>query len=310
MFLIFLIIPPLMLGTRTYPVIIVDGTSMNPTFLNGDVLVYRGVAPTTITNGTVIAFMPSQTGLPALDYLVMPIVVHRVIGEVVQPDGTVYYRTKGDNNKFDDAALVRSDQVLGTPVTDVPLVGLFVLFLKSPQGLIFIIGAAVFFYMAKNDFERRRERNKKELLAIMARMSLNGEMSLKQFEELKLAIEFGEQLPAQWLKNPVHASLAEWMKSGGLTDDWKEEPAKCPQCLQAATMIRGNRDYFLICPRCSEKESSTIASLPAGPTSVGGQDPFVKHTWNDGETRGAMALVLALGRLVRRKTRPRQDMEP
>ena len=308
--MIFLIIPPLMLGTRTYPVIIVDGTSMNPTFLNGDVLVYRGATPATITNGTIIAYMPSQTGLPALDYLVVPIVVHRVIGEVVQSDGTVYYRTKGDNNKFNDPVLVRSDQVLGTPVTDVPLAGLFVLFLKSPQGLIFIIGAAVFFYMAKNDFERKRERNKKELLAIMARMSLNGEMSLKQFEELKLAIEFGEQLPAQWLKNPVHASLAEWMKSGGLTDDWKEEPAKCPQCLQAATMIRGTRDYFLICPRCSEKEDSTIASLPAGPTSGDGPDPFVKHNWNDGATRGVMALVLALGRLVRRKTRPTQDVEP
>lgn len=306
--MIFLIIPPLMLGTRTYPVIIVDGTSMNPTFLNGDVLVYRGVAPATITNGTIIAFMPSQTGVPALDYLVMPIVVHRVIGEVVQPDGIVYYRTKGDNNQFDDPALVRSDQVLGTPVTDVPLIGLFVLFLKSPQGLIFIIGAAVFFYMAKNDFERRREKNKKELLAIMARMSLNGEMSLKQFEELKLAIEFGEQLPAQWLKNPVHASLAEWMKSGGLTDNWKEEPAKCPQCLQAATMIRGTKDYFLLCPRCSEKEDSTMASLP-GPAGGDGPDPFVKHTWNDGATRGAMALVVALGRLVRRKTRPGQDME-
>jgi signal peptidase I len=305
--LILLIVPPLMLGTRTYPFIVVDGSSMNPTFLNGDILLYRGVSPSQITNGTIIAYMPTDTGLPALDYLVMPIVVHRVIGIVVQPDGTVYYRTKGDNNQFDDPSLVRSSQVLGTPVTDVPLAGLLVLFLKSPQGLVFIIGAAVFLYIAKYDKERGKEKNKKELLAILARMSLNGEMTLKQFEEFKLAIEFGEELPPQFLKNPVHASLAEWMKSGGLTDDWKEEPAKCPNCLQAATMIKGSKDYFLLCPRCSERQEAPASSAPA-PENGEGPEPFVKHTWNDGATRGVMALVAALGRLIRRKSRSEEDV--
>lgn len=275
---------------------------MNPVLLNGDVLLYRGVNPTKIANGTIIAYMPSATGLPALDYLIMPIVVHRVIGEVVQSDGTVYYRTKGDNNKFDDPVLVNSNQVLGTPVTDVPFAGLFVEFLKSPQGLIFLIGAAVFLYMARFDVERNREKNKKDLLAILARMSLNAEISLKQFEEFKIAIEYGEQLPVQFLKNPVYASLAEWMKSGGLSSEWKEEPAKCPNCLQTATMIRGTRDYFLLCPRCSDVDSG---STSANPTlkSDGMPDPFVKHAWNDGATRGAMALVVALGRLIRRRSR-------
>jgi signal peptidase I len=297
-----------MMGTRTYPFVIVDGSSMNPTFLNGDILLYRGVSASQITNGTIIAYMPTDTGVPALDSLVMPIVVHRVVGIIIQSDGTVYYRTKGDNNQFDDPALVRSSQVLGTPVTTVPLLGLFVLFLKSPQGLIFIIAAAVFVYMAKFDGEKRKEKNKKELLAILARMSLNGEMSLKQFEEFKMAIDFGEELPPQWLKNPVHASLAEWMKSGGLTDDWKEEPAKCPNCLQAATMLRGNKDYFLLCPRCAERpELSDSKTLRLG---GGGElpEPFVKHNWNEGDTRGAMALVLALGRLIRRKSRPGEDV--
>jgi signal peptidase I len=291
-----------MMGTRTYPFVIVDGSSMNPTFLNGDILLYRGVNPSQVQNGTIIAYMPTDTGVPALDSLVMPIVVHRVVGIIVQSDGTVYYRTKGDNNQFDDPALVRSDQVLGTPVTVIPLVGLFVLFLKSPQGLIFIIAAAVFLYMAKVDREKGKEKNKKELLAILARMSLNGEMSLKQFEEFKLAIEFGEELPPEWLKNPVHASLAEWMKSGGLTDDWKEEPGKCPNCLQAATILRGSRDYFILCPRCSETKDLP-SSTPALLGSVEDPEPFVKHNWDEGTTRGAMALVLALGRLIRRKSR-------
>jgi signal peptidase I len=275
---------------------------MNPVLLNGDVILYKGVNPTKIANGTIIAYMPSATGVPALDYLVMPIVVHRVIGEVVQSDGTIYYRTKGDNNKFDDPGLVNSNQILGTPVTDVPFAGLFVEFLKSPQGLVFLIGAAVFLYMARFDVERNKEKNKKDLLAILARMSLNGEISLKQFEEFKIAIEYGEQLPVQFLKNPVYASLAEWMKSGGLSSEWKEEPAKCPNCLQTATMIRGTRDYFLLCPRCSDVDTSAVSAnstlrIDRMP------EPFVKHTWNDGATRGAMALVVALGRLIRRRSR-------
>lgn len=279
---------------------------MNPVLLNGDVLVYHGVNPTNIANGTVIAYMSSATGVPALDYLIKPIVVHRVIGKLVQPDGTVYYRTKGDNNKFDDPALVASNQVLGTPVTDVPLVGLLVEFLTSPQGLVFVIGASVFFYLAKYDRERSKEKNKKNLLAILARMSLNGEITLKQFDEFKLAIEFGEELPTQFLKNPVYASLADWMKSGGLSSEWKEEPAKCPRCLQAATLIRGTHDYFLLCPRCSDEDLAQPNLLPAFQNDES-PDPFVKHKLDAGTTRGAMALVLALGRLIRRRSRGSPD---
>ncbi len=279
---------------------------MNPVLLNGDVVVYRGVDPTNIPNGTIIAYMAPATGIPALDYLVRPIVIHRVVGEVVQSDGTVYYRTKGDNNKFDDPALVPSNQVLGTPVTDVPLVGLFVEFLTSPQGLVFVIGASVFFYLAKYDRERGKEKNKKDLLAILARMSLNGEITLKQFEEFKLAIEYGEELPTQFLKNPVYASLADWMKSGGLSSGWREEPAKCPHCLQSATMIRGAKDYFLLCPRCSDPDTGVV-SAPTSLKTDDSPEPFVKHTWNDGTTKGAMALVMALGRLIKRKSRPPSD---
>ncbi len=293
-----------MLGTRTYPLIIVEGNSMSPGLLNGDILVYRGVDPGDITNGTVVAYMPGQTGIPALDYLVRPIIVHRVIGEVVQEDGVVYYRTKGDNNQFNDPVLVRSDQVLGTPAADVPILGVLILFLKSPQGLVFLVAAAVFFYMAKYDRERQNDKNKKEFVAILARMLLNGELSPSQFEGFKVAIEFGEELPSRWLKNPVHASLADWIKSGGLSNDWTEEPAKCPKCLQAATMIKGTKDFLLICPRCSEQSDASSPSLPIEEPS----EPFVKHSLNEGTTRGVTALVVALGRLIRRKTRTGQEI--
>ncbi len=304
--MIILVLPSLVMNTKTFPLIIVEGNSMNPVLMNGDLVAYRGVSQRTVSNGTLVIYFSGQTGLAALDYMVRPIIVHRVIGVVTQSDGAVYYRTKGDNNQFDDPALVRYDQVLGTPVDDVPVVGTLVLFIKSPQGLIFIIAVATFLYLNRFEQVRERDKRKKELLAIIARMALNNEMGMRQFEEFKLAIDYGEELPTRWLKNPVHASLADWIKSGGLSNDWKEQPAKCPQCLQEATMIRGKKDYFLICPRCSERGKTSPALTSIDEPS----EPFVKQNWSDGATRGVMALVLALGRLLRRKTRPRQEIGP
>ena len=278
---------------------------MNPHLLNGDMILYRSIDPDQVTNGTVVVYMPTQTGIPALDYLVKPIVVHRVIGEIVQSDGVVYYRTKGDNNQFDDPGLVRSDHLLGTPVADLPLAGIFVLFIESPEGLVFAVAAVMFLYMAKYDRERQNEKSKKEFLAILARMSLNGELAKDQFEEFKMAIDYGEELPSQWLKNPVHASLADWIKHGGLTADWKEMPAKCPRCLQSATMIKGNENYLLICPRCSER-GYTLS--PGGSLTPEPLEPMVKSTMDQSSARGVMALALALGRLVRRKTGPSDEI--
>jgi signal peptidase I len=305
-FFLVLILPALVLNTRTFPLVVVDGNSMNPVLTSGDVIVYRGSSQAQITNGSLVVYFSGQTGLAALDYMVRPIIVHRVVGIITQSDGTVYYRTKGDNNQFDDPALVKYDQVLGTPVDTVPIVGALVLFVKSPQGLIFLIAAATFLYLNRYENVRKTDRRKKELTAIIARMALNGELEMKQFEEFKLAIEFGEDLPIRFLKNPVHASLADWIKSGGLTDDWREEPAKCPQCLQEATMIKGKKDYFLLCPRCTDKsETPALPGIVEEPS-----EPFVRKSWSAGATRGVMALVLALDRLIRRKTRPRDEMGP
>jgi signal peptidase I len=294
------------MNTRTFPLVIVDGNSMLPVLRSGDLLLYRGVDQKTVSNGTLIIYFSGQTGIATLDYMVRPIVVHRIVAIVTQSDGTVYYRTKGDNNQDNDPALVRYDQVLGTPVDDVPVVGTLVLFVKSPQGLIFLIAAATFLYL--NRYERFRviDRRKKELLAITARMALNGEMGMQQFEEFKLAVDFGEELPTRFLRNPVHASLADWIKSGGLSDEWQEQPAKCPQCLQEATMIRGKKDYLLICPRCIARSDLTTGV----PDTIEPTEPLVKRSWSTGTTRGVMALVLALGRLVRKKTRTREEIGP
>ncbi len=69
-------------------------------------------------------------------------------------------------------------------------------------------------------------------------------------------------------------------------------------------MIRGKKDYLLICPRCIARSDLTTGV----PDSIEPIEPLVKRSWSTGTTRGVMALVLALGRLVRKKTRTREEI--
>ena len=100
-----------------------------------------------------------------LDGLIRPVVIHRVIGEVIQNDGTVCYETKGDNNEVKDPFLTKSDQVLGVATLTVPKVGLLVLFLQSPQGLIATVGIISLGYLSMYDMKRKEEKKKEKLLS-------------------------------------------------------------------------------------------------------------------------------------------------
>ena len=244
-------IPPLLLQTKAYPLAIVEGNSMDPVLSHGDLVIYHGVSQDEeIKNGTIISYLSSKTGILALDYMIKPVIIHRVVGQVVQAEGVVYYRTKGDNNQFNDSALVRYDQILGSPIANVPRVGAIVLFMKSPQGLIFAVAALTFTYLNKYDRTLAEAKKKKEILALFARMTLNGELTQDSFEKFKLTLEFADDLPPDSLKNPSAIAFSDWLRSGGLSGSWKEELTNCPKCSKAATVIRGGKGtYFLLCPR-------------------------------------------------------------
>jgi len=158
------ILPPTLLSTKAYPLVIVEGNSMIPTLASGHLIVYHGISQQRIQNGTIIVYLSSATGFPALDSMIRPVIIHRVVGEVVQSDGTIYYRTKGDNNQFPDPALVRYDQILGTPTEEIPMVGAVVLFIKSPQGLVFIVAALTLLYFNRFDRAISRDKRRKEVL--------------------------------------------------------------------------------------------------------------------------------------------------
>lgn len=227
---------------------------MRPTYSQGDLILFTAISQTNIANRTIVVYVPRQTGLPFIDALIKPIVVHRIIGKVVQPDGVVYYRTKGDDNQFNDPAIVRYTDILGTPIAVMPMVGIALLFLRSPQGLIVAVGAITFLYLSKYEPVIAQMEKRKKLLAVFAEMALNGQISSALFEKLKLVTEYADKLPFDALKDPNSLALSDFIRRGGLARDWRHDKTDCPRCLGSATVIRSRRDlYFLFCPRCQDQ---------------------------------------------------------
>jgi len=153
-----IIAPPFLLGTKVYPVAVVQGNSMFPVLQNGELVIFRGVNTENIQNGTIVVAV--EGGAPAnfLNYFVRPVIIHEVYARIVNQYGRVYYQTKGVNNPYPDPFLVPAQNVLGTPVLEIPYVGFFILFVSSPEGLVFLIGVLTVYYI--ESYERAKNKEK------------------------------------------------------------------------------------------------------------------------------------------------------
>jgi signal peptidase len=112
------------------PLMVVSSESMVPTLNVGDIILVRGVDPTTVTVGTIIIFhSPYNYEMP---------IVHRVI-TVGHMDDSIYFETKGDHNPVQDGWKVPAQNLMGVYVAKVPYVGLLSLELRGPIGVTLII---------------------------------------------------------------------------------------------------------------------------------------------------------------------------
>lgn len=101
---------------NVFPSVIVTG-SMEPLIYPGDMALIEKITSSdqikNLKTGDIIQF-ERDDGL---------LVLHRII-EVVENEGVIKYRTKGDNNSKEDATLVPPENVRGTLVTTIPKIGL------------------------------------------------------------------------------------------------------------------------------------------------------------------------------------------
>jgi signal peptidase len=243
---------PFIYGTSTYPVAIVQGNSMYPALQNGDLVLFQSAPQQVIANGTIIIFVQTGTGVSALDSLLKPVLIHRIVGVVVQGDGKVNYQTKGDNNQQVDPELVPASRVLGVPAVIVPKAGLVVMFFQSPQGLVATVGVITFIYIGGSETKTKKEEEKKAFLGALAQMSLNGELPDDIFRKFELAVEYVEDLRVDELKDGSVLALVDWIRKGGLDNEWKVMKVPCSKCSSMAAYFDGAHGLLLsVCPTCS-----------------------------------------------------------
>jgi signal peptidase I len=244
---------PIIANTGSYPLAIVDGDSMYPNLQNGDMVYYHSTSKTAIIpNGTVIVFVQGNAGDSLFSGLVRPVVIHRVVGYIVQNDGQINYQTKGDNNDVNDPFLTRADHVLGVQGQNIPKIGLLLLFIKSPQGLIATIGIISLTYLSIYDLKRRRDNSKGKLLGSLAKKVLNGYLSEEQFKKLELAIKYSDDMEETGYKDRNISALVTWLKSGVLDEKWRLKMVCCPKCFHIAVGVEAPKvSSVIICSNCN-----------------------------------------------------------
>jgi signal peptidase len=263
---------PLYARTGSYPLTIVNGNSMYPNLQNGDLVFYKATNTAHIANGTVIVLVQSGTDDSLLSNFIRPVVIHRIVGEVIQSDGTVCYQTKGDNNDDNDPFLTKPAQVLGVTSLTLPKVGLLFLFLQSPQGLIATVGIISLAYLGMQDMKRKEDKKKDKFLGALAKKVISGDISNEVFEKIQLTVKYSDEIEASDLEDSSLMALADWLKKDGLDQDWKLTTAICTECSGIAIEIEGERPISItLCPKCNKvkvvninadlAEKETIVSL-------------------------------------------------
>jgi signal peptidase len=235
---------PLFAGTKSYPLTVVEGNSMAPTLQNGDLVYYTGCGGK-VENGSLIVFYQDNSGNPLLSDLTRSVVIHRVVNVTVGNDGLLYYKTKGDNNNMKDAGLVRSDSVLGVKAVVIPKVGFAFLFLKSPQGLIAIVGLVVVSYFSVYESKLWKDKKKATFLGQLAQKTLNKEVPEEFYRKVELAVQNIESIDHTKLEDADMRALAKWLK-GSLVSDCKIRTVQCEKCHSKTVVLEGSKQTLLV----------------------------------------------------------------
>lgn len=111
--------PPELFG---YSQLVVTSGSMEPAFSAGDMIVIRQEESYAL--GDIVTFRLTGGDL----------VTHRIVGSV---EGS--FITKGDANNTEDDELLSPAQIVGKLVAYIPAVGSFLLFLRTPIGLLTLV---------------------------------------------------------------------------------------------------------------------------------------------------------------------------
>lgn len=136
------------------PLIVLTG-SMEPEISSGDMIICHTIELSEVKTGDVISFFdPEGNGLS--------VVTHRVV-EIVQENGSLSFRTKGDANNVEDKTPVPAENLVGIYQTRIRGAGNLAMFMQSTPGFVVCVGLPLLCMVIYDLLRRRRyEKSKKE----------------------------------------------------------------------------------------------------------------------------------------------------
>lgn len=144
----FFLAPPLVGGSTSY--VIVDGTSMEPTYYDGDLIIARERDNYEVDD--VITYTP-QIGQH------FP-VIHRIVE--FTDEGII---TIGDNRDEVDGWKVQDEDIIGASVLRIPMSGTVLEWLRNPFVIIALGTFFIVLYLLKDDDKDNEKTQKEEVLA-------------------------------------------------------------------------------------------------------------------------------------------------
>lgn len=144
-----------------FPMIVLTD-SMLPEISSGDLIICNTLEPEEVQVGDVISFFdPMGSG--------SAVVTHRVL-EIVEKDGELSWRTKGDNNNAEDQVLVPEKNLVGIYRSRIPMLGNVAMFMQTTPGLILCVVCPVLLMVGydmlrRNKYEKAKQKDTDALLA-------------------------------------------------------------------------------------------------------------------------------------------------
>lgn len=165
-----------------YMPLIVLTDSMYPYIESGDLIICQTVEPEEVQVNDVISFFdPAGNGTS--------IVTHRVM-EIVDENGEIFFRTRGDNNNTEDKELVPADKLVSVYKTRIAEAGNVAMFMQSTAGLIIcvvlpIVLLVVYDIIRRRVYEKKTQGDNDALLAELE--ALRAEKAQKEKTDALLA---------------------------------------------------------------------------------------------------------------------------
>lgn len=130
-----------------FPMIVLTD-SMYPEIASGDLILCVTVEPEDVKVGDVISFFdPMGSGTA--------VVTHRVL-EIMEQNGELSFRTKGDNNNAEDQVAVPEKNLVGLYQSRIPGAGNIAMFMQTTPGLIVCVVLPIVLLVGYDVLRRRK----------------------------------------------------------------------------------------------------------------------------------------------------------